>query len=668
MSHASAHIRFLVAACAALAAPAAALALAAADTLPTPAPVDVPAVEPARIDLAGEQCQGVARYLNVRSANGARLSPDGRRLLFLSSVTGLPQLWVAPVRDDSVPAAPRQLTFGNRVQFAAWSPNGRWIAYGTDRGGNERTQFFLISPDGTQERVLTPEDDRFRVFGGWSPRGGRIAYASNERNGRDFDIWTLDVGADGRPAGRPRMVLQGAGNFGIEAWRPDGEAMVLSQGRGEADNDLFLLDFRTGKVDTLFAPAKMSSYGAVEWTPDGQGFFLATNHERDRAALAHYHLPDRSLHWMQEYAWDVEQVALSGDGRYLAWSVNEDGWSRLFVRQLEPRRDLQVTDLPGGVVTGLEWADDAPRLLVSVTAPGLPGDAWVYDAARGTTVRATESSLAGLDPASFVRPEAVEIRSFDNETIYGLLYRPARTGTAKPPVVMMLHGGPTSQARPGFDGVKQYLLARGYAILDLNFRGSTGYGQRFTQLDNGRLRPNAVRDMQAAAEWLRARGDVDGARVAAMGGSYGGYMVLAAVAQLPEHFRAGVDFVGVANWITGLEDASPQLKNSDRIEYGNIDDPADREFFRQISPLSYADRIRAALLVVHGANDPRVPVGEADQIVRMMRHNRGDVEYLRFPDEGHGIARLQNRITAYQRIARFLDRVLGGPGMPCGGR
>jgi len=663
MSHASARIRLLAAAWTTLAA---APALAqAGDTLPTPAPVDAPMVEPARIDLAGEACQGVARYLNVRSASGVRIAPDGRHVLFLSGTTGLPQLWVAPVTEGGVPAAPRQLTFGNRVQFAAWSPDGRWIAYGTDRNGNERTQFFLISPDGTQERVLTPGDERFRLFGGWSPRGGRIAYASNQRNGRDFDIWTLDVGPDGRSAGEPRMVLQGAGNFGIEAWRPDGEAVVLSQGRGEADNDLFLLDFRTGRADTLFAPAKMSAYGGIEWTPDGQGFFLATNHERDRAGLAHFHVPDRSLHWMREGAWDVESVALSGDGRYLAWTVNEGGWSRLFVRELEPGRDLAVPNLPGGVVTSLEWAHGAPRLLVSVTAPGVPGDAWVYDVSRGTTVRATESSLAGLDPASFVAPEAVEIRSFDGETIHGLLYGPRRTGTARPPVVMMLHGGPTSQARPGFDGVKQYLLARGYAILDLNFRGSTGYGQRFTQLDNQRLRPHAVRDMQAAAEWLRARQDVDGTRVAAMGGSYGGYMVLAAVAQLPEHFRAGVDFVGVANWITGLEDASPQLKNADRIEYGNIDDPADRAFFRQISPLSYADRIRAALLVVHGANDPRVPVGEADQIVRMMRHNRGDVEYLRFPDEGHGIAKLQNRVTAYQRIARFLDRVLGGGGTAC---
>lgn len=653
----------IAAALAAMAAPA-----AAQDTLPTPAPVDVPTLDPAALALAGSDCQGIARYLNVRSAGSAQLSPDGRELLFITSITGQPQLWIAPVRADG-PGAPRQITFGaNRVQFARWSPDGRWIAYGTDRGGNERTQFFLLSPDGTRERELTPSDDFFRLFSGWSPAGSRIAYVSNERNGNDFDLYVMDLDADGRP-GAPRMVMQGAGNLGVEAWRPDGEAMVLSQGRGEADNDLFLLDLRMRKLDTLFMPAQMSSYRGIQWTPDGQGFFVATNHERDFAGLAHYHIPERALHWMQEPRRDVEAVALSDDGRFLAYTVNEDGWSRLIVRDLPGQRDVPLGELPGGVIGDLEWADDAPRLAIGISGPGLPGDVWIFDAASGQTFRATESTLAGLDPASFVRPDPVTIRSFDGESIYGLMYVPRNAEGRRPPVVMMLHGGPTSQARPYFDPVKQYLLARGYAVLDLNFRGSTGYGQRFTQLDNKRLRPNAVRDMQAAVEYLReGRSDVDGTRVAAMGGSYGGYMTLAAVAQLPEHFQAGVDFVGVANWISGLEDASPQLKNSDRIEYGNIDDAADRAFFTEISPLSYAGDIRSPLLVVHGANDPRVPVGEADQIVRAVRHRRGDVEYLRFPDEGHGIAKLQNRITAYQRIARFLDRVLGNEGMVCRGR
>jgi dipeptidyl aminopeptidase/acylaminoacyl peptidase len=648
----------LVTAAFALAAPA-----AAQDTLPTPAPIDLPQAEPASLALAGSDCQGVARYLNVRAADGAQLSPDGRELLFLTATTGMPQLWIAPVRGDG-PGAPRQLTFGaNRVQFARWSPDGRWIAYGTDRGGNERTQIVLLSPDGTRERELTPADDFFRIFSGWSPRGSRIAYVSNERNGNDFDLYLLDLDADGRP-GTPRMVMQGAGNLGIEAWRPDGEALVLSQGRGEADNDLFLLDLRTQKLDTLFMPGQMSSYRAVQWTPDGEGFFVATNHERDFAGLAHYHLADRQLHWMEQPRHDVERVALSHDGRWLAYTVNEDGWSRLIVRELEGGRTIHP-EIPGGVIGDLEWAEDAPRLAIGISGPGLPGDVWVYDATSSALSRATESTLAGLDPQSFVRPEPVEFTSFDRETIYGLLYLPRGSEGRRPPVVMMLHGGPTSQARPYFDPVKQYLLAHGYAVLDLNFRGSTGYGQRFTQLDNKRLRPNAVRDMQAAVEYLRGRSDVDGTRVAAMGGSYGGYMTLAAVAQLPEYFQAGVDFVGVANWISGLEDASPQLRNSDRIEYGNIEDAADRAFFTEISPLSYAGQIRSPLLVVHGANDPRVPVAEADQIVRAVRHRAGDVEYLRFADEGHGIARLPNRITAYQRIARFLDRVLGNEAAMC---
>ena len=653
---------FVAAALAALAVPA-----AAQDTLPTPAPIDVPQVDAAALSLAGSDCQGIARYLNVRSAGAAQLSPDGRELLFITNTTGQPQLWITPVRADGL-AAPRQITFGaNRVQFARWSPDGRWIAYGTDRGGNERTQIFLLSPDGTRERELTPADDFFRLFSGWSPAGNRIAYVSNERNGNDFDLYVMDVGGDGR-AGAPRMVMQGAGNLGVEAWRPDGEAMVLSQGRGEADNDLFLLDLRTQKLDTLFMPAQMSSYRSIQWTPDGQGFFLSTNHERDFAGLAHVHVADRSIHWMQEPRHDVEEVALSPDGRLLAYTVNEEGFSRLIIRDLPGQRDLPQLDLPGGVIGGLDWADDANRLVIHVTGPGMPGDTWVYDAATGRTVRATESTLAGLDPAGFVAPDPVTIRSFDGENIYGLMYLPRNAQGRRPPVVMMLHGGPTSQARPTFDPVKQYLLARGYAVLDLNFRGSTGYGQRFTQLDNKRLRPNGVRDMQAAVEYLRARSDVDGTRVAAMGGSYGGYMTLAAVAQLPEYFQAGVDFVGVANWISGLEDASPQLRNSDRIEYGDITSAEDRAFFTEISPLSYAHQIRSPLMVVHGANDPRVPVAEADQIVRAVRQRRGDVEYLRFPDEGHGISRLQNRITAYQRIARFLDRVLGNDQVVCRGR
>ncbi len=629
-------------------------------------PGDVPEPEPAELDLAGAACQSIARYLNIRSVVGAQLSADGRTLIHRTSTTGLPQLWRTRLDAEHANAHPEQLTFGNRVQFASYSPRGDWIAYGTDRGGDERTQFFLLSPDGTRERELTPADGAFRNFGGWSPRGDRIAYSSTERDGRNFDIWILDVDREGRPVGEPRMVLEGAGNLNISAWRPDGEAAVLSQGRGEADNHLFLLDFATGALDTLFLPEEMSSYTSVQWTPAGDAFYLASNHYRNFAGLARYDLASRDLTWIEEPGWDVERVALSHDGRYLAWSVNEEGWSRVYLRDLTTGRDLAAAELAEGV-RGLSWADAANRLVISVSGPDTPGDAWIHDPATGETARATRSSTSGLDPADWISPEHVSFDAFDGLTLHGLLYLPRVTGDGPPPVVVTLHGGPTAQGRPSFNAVNQYLLSRGYAIFDFNYRGSTGYGQAFTQADNMRKRTDQIRDLEAAAHYLRERPDVDGSRLAAMGGSYGGFMTLAALAWYPELYAAGVNIVGVANWITALEDASPGLKNSDLIEYGDIEDPDDREFFRSISPIEFADAITSDLMVIHGANDPRVPVAEADQIVSAVRARGADVEYLRFPDEGHGVSRLENRITAYQRVARFLDGSIGGPGMPCAG-
>ncbi|HET9225906.1 MAG TPA: prolyl oligopeptidase family serine peptidase, partial [Thermoanaerobaculia bacterium] len=228
----------------------------------------------------------------------------------------------------------------------------------------------------------------------------------------------------------------------------------------------------------------------------------------------------------------------------------------------------------------------------------------------------------------------------------------------KPPVLLGVHGGPTAQARPTYDEVFQYLLTRGIAVLDLNFRGSTGYGKAFSRLDNQRQRPNAVRDMADTLDFLARDGRVDASRAAVMGGSYGGYMTFAALTAFPDRFRAGVSFVGVSNWITALEGAAPSLKASDRIEYGDIDDPDDRKFFEQLSPIANVARVKAPLMVVHGANDPRDPVTESDAFVEGVRQNGGTVEYLRFPDEGHGLRKLANRVTAYRRVAAFLERTL----------
>ncbi|HYO64100.1 MAG TPA: prolyl oligopeptidase family serine peptidase, partial [Pyrinomonadaceae bacterium] len=626
----------------------------------TPAPEDTPTPVAGDIGLAGAPCPDIARYLNVRSAVAPSLSPDGSRVAYRTRVTGTPQVWVAEVGGRR---PPRQMTFGESVTFHEWSPDGRWIAYGVDRGGNEREGFYLLSPWENREIELLPPSESFRAWGGFTRDDREVAFAATEPGGEDFSVYTVNLTAE--PL-RPQRVYTGKGGVYFAAWRPDAGGMLLTRTRGEDANDVLYLDRRTGKAETLFEPQVAARYESFEWTPDGRGFYLATDQDRDFSGLAFYDFERRQLRWVETPEHDVEEVTLSEDGRWLAWTQNVNGFSEIRLRDLRTGRTgsfvveelSDETEPPAeraqpagrnrtparrgraaaprqsgaavrrtremrGVVNSLAWAAKGPHLAVQISAPNLPGDIWVLHAAGveildgrvvpveavGPTLpaptrflhmlydRVTESSLAGLDPSAFVAPEAVSFPSHDGVTIHGLLYTPKGANAARrAPVVLSVHGGPTAQARPDFDEVLQYLIARGYAVLDLNVRGSTGYGKRFARLDNGRLRPNAVKDMGAAVEWLgRSNRPVDARRVAVMGGSYGGYMTLAALTQLPEKFRAGVNFVGVSNWVTALEGASPQLKASDRIEYGNIDDPGDREFFKQLSPLTHVANVRAPL-------------------------------------------------------------------------
>ena len=683
------------------------LALAAAAGVaqkkPTPAPEDVPAPVAGDLGLAGAACPDIARYLNARAATAPSLSPDGRHVAYRTSTTGTPQLWVAETRAG---AAPRQITFGESVTFHEWSPAGDGIAYGVDRAGNEREGFYLVSPDGTREVQLLAPSEVFRNWGGFSRDGRYAAFAATEPGGNDFHVYTINLKAEEL---RPLRVYAGQGGTYVAAWRPDGSGLLLSKTRGEDANDVLYLDLAAGEARPLFQPKEAARYDSFAWTPDSRGFYMASDEGRDFAGLAFYDFQARKLSWVETPARDVGLVTLSPDGRWLAWVENVEGFSELMARDLTAKSTTPLaptitrggarttTESVRGVVGSAVWAARAGVLAFHLSAPGIPGDIWTFDPSQATVAtggpprggdpgtrmlnadaplllggvtRVTESTLAGLDPQSFVAPEAVSFKSHDGETVHALLYLPrAASAERRAPVVLNVHGGPTSQARPSFGAVTQYLVARGYAVLDLNFRGSTGYGKRYARLDNGRLRPNAVKDMGAAVEWLAKSGrPLDASKAAVMGGSYGGYLTYAALALLPEKFAAGVSFVGVSNWVTALEGASPELKASDRLEYGNIDDPADREFFKQLSPVTHVANVRAPLLVSHGANDPRDPVSESDQFVRAIRERGGEVEYLRWPDEGHSIRKLSNRVTAYRRVAAFLERTLGRGAAACGAR
>ena len=627
-----------------------------ADAVFEPSSDDIPKPVPARNVLAGDEQPDIGRFLKVQRVVGEDISPDGRHVTYITSITGQPQLWSTEVASGTS----KQLTFlDSSVTFQSWSPAGNWIAYGTDREGNGREGFYLVSLDGFQEREICAPSEVFRVFGGWSPDGRQIAFASTERNGVDFDIYTVEIAKDGRTA-QPKRVYEGKGGLYVAGWSQDGKWLALTQARGEADNDIALLEIATGKLNWILRPEDAASYSSMSWAGNSKGFYVATNQDRDLAGLGFYDVALKELRWIDTPDAEVESVDASRDGRFLAWTLNGNGYSSLHLRDLRRKSDggrMRVPGLPEGIYT-VKWAENSRALLIRIASPQVPGDLWVWQPGSREAKRVTYSSTAGLRPETFINPESISFTSWDGETVHGLLYLPLRR-ESKSPVLIHLHGGPTSQARPQFQPDLQYLLTRGIAILDLNYRGSTGYGKRYTRLDNQRLRLNGVKDIGSAIDWLETREEIDASRVAVMGGSYGGYLTCAAVTEFPDRFKAGVNIVGVCNWIRALEDASPQLKASDVIEYGNINDPEDRKFFESISPIKKADQIKAPLMVLHGVNDPQVPIGEADELVGTIRKSGGKVEYLRFPDEGHGFRKLSNQIIAFRRVAAFLEEHLG---------
>jgi dipeptidyl aminopeptidase/acylaminoacyl peptidase len=384
-------------------------------------------------------------------------------------------------------------------------------------------------------------------------------------------------------------------------------------------------------------------------TPDGGSAYLATDAGGDYMRLARLDLSTLGITYLTPDDWDVESVDLSRDGRYLLASRNVEGYSDLMLFSGEGRR-MPDPEVPEGIVGGFEFSPDSRRLAFTLVGPTRNADVWVLDLPDGDVRQITRSSTAGITRSTFRRPQLVRYPTFDGREIPALFYEPD-DGNA--PVVVNVHGGPESQSRPAFAPVTQYLLHRGYAVFFPNVRGSTGYGKAYTHLDDVELRMDSVRDLAHAAEWMHEKGHQ---KVAVMGGSYGGFMVLAALTGYPELWAAGVDIVGIANLVTFLENTGSYRRALRESEYGSLE--WDREFLESISPIHKAKNIKAPLMVIHGKNDPRVPVGEAEQIVERVRESGGAVEYLLYEDEGHGLAKLTNRLDAYPKIAAFLDEHL----------
>ncbi len=584
-----------------------------------------------------------ARYLKVRGAWGASWSPDSQRVSFLTEITGVPQVWEVPVGGGW----PEQLTFHEeRVSGAEYSPIRDEILFGMDAGGNERSQLFLLG-NGV-ERDLTRDPEAIHYSGGFSPDGARVAFTATRRNGTDFDVFVQGV-----PDGDPRIVWEVSGYHTASGWSPDGSFLIVARHHSNTDNDLYKLDLESGEATLLTPHEGEARFRSPNVTPDGKHLYLATDRDGDFVRLARLDLATLGVEYLTPDDHDVEEVELSRDGRLLAATRNVGGYSDLLLFNGRGGR-MPDPEVPRGIVGGLAFSPDSKRLAFTLVGPTRNPDVWTMQLPEGEERRLTRSSTAGIPPQSFKAPTIVRYPSFDGLEIPAVFYEP-EDGNA--PVVVNVHGGPESQSRPSFAPVTQYLLGRGHAVLLPNVRGSTGYGKGYTHLDDVRLRMDSVEDLAHAAYWLRERGHE---RIAVMGGSYGGFMVLAALTEYPDLWSAGVDIVGIANLVSFLENTGSYRRKLREPEYGSLEE--DGDFLRSISPIHKADRITAPLMVVHGKNDPRVPVGEAEQIVDRVRENGGAVEYLLYDDEGHGLAKLKNRLDAYPKIAAFLDEHLGKRG------
>lgn len=583
---------------------------------------------------------GFDRYLKIRGAYGASWSPDGRRVAFLTDITGVPQVWEVPAGGGW----PEQLTFyDERVAGIEYSPAEDKVLFSIDAGGNEKMQIFELGRG--EERDLTEDTDAIHYSGGYSPDGARIAYTATRRNGTDFDVYTQSL----EPGAEPEVVWEVSGYHTIAGWGPDGGALIVSRHHSNLNNDLYYLDLETLEARLLTPHEGDARFSSVNATPNGESLYLATDRDGDFLRLARLDLSTLEIEYLTPDDWDVEGVELSKNGSYLAATRNVEGYSNFMLLNGRGRR-MPAPEMPSGIVGGFAFSPDSKRLAFTLVAPDRNPDIWTVGLPDGEPRRITRSSTAGIPLSTFRRPKIIRYPSFDGREIPAVFHEPENDGA---PVVINVHGGPESQSRPGFAPVTQYLINRGYAVFAPNVRGSTGYGKAYTHLDDVQLRPDSVKDLAHAAYWLREKGHE---RIAVMGGSYGGFMVLAALTEYPDLWSAGVDIAGIANFVTFLENTGSYRRSLREPEYGSLEN--DREFLESISPIHKADQIKAPLMVIHGKNDPRVPVGEADQIAEKVRSTGGTVEYLLYEDEGHGLAKLKNRLDAYPKIADFLDQYL----------
>lgn len=600
----------------------------------------------------------LGQYSAIRSAAFLDFLPSGG-MLISTRFSDAAQIH----RVDTPLGDRKQLTFAADPSTGARArpmAAGQFI-YSKDQGGDEFFQLHLYDPATNTSTLLTEPQTRNEapVF---ARDGSRVVWSRATAADPNFDLMWMDLG---KPDSR-RVILEGEGAVEPLDFSPDGSKLLYGRYESIAKSRRFLLDLASG-TSTELTPDLNVAYDGGEFTPDGKSVMLISDEGGTFARVIRLDLATgrRFVMTPVDLSWDVESFDLSPDGRSLAYVVNAGGESQLNVMDVRKGKSLLRVELPPGLVINPRFDAKGTRLGFSLNAGATPSDAYVLDVKKGALARWTQSETGGIDPASFVTPSLISFPSFDAlpsgaaRQIPAFVYKPR--ATVKAPVILFLHGGPEAQFRPSFSTTIQYWVNDlGFAVVAPNVRGSTGYGREYVSLDNGVRREDSVKDMGAALDWIAQQPDLDASRVVVYGGSYGGYMAYAALTHYNARLAGGISVVGISNWVSFLENTKGYRRDLRRIEYGDERDPSMRAFLQSVSPLNKASNITKPMLVVQGANDPRVPMSEAEQMVSKVRANGGEAWYLLALDEGHGFQKKANQDSQRAVEAMFFKKVASG--------
>lgn len=603
--------------------------------------------------------QSLRQYQNTRSASFQGWLPDDDGMYIKTRFGDTAQIHTV---EDPL-GQRRQLTFFHEpVKQVAPHPTKPQLLFTKDSGGNETAQIYSFDVRQGKTKMLSDGESRYGVVV-WNKQGTAYAYRSNERNKVDFDIYVTQ-------GKKTKRVYDKGGALYPVGFDHSGGKLLVIRYVSINESQLSVLDLSTGKAEIIKEGPGQVSYRNAVFSKDGQGLYFVSDHNSEFTQLRYMDFKTKAVEVITgEIPWDIKGLTLSNDGKYLAFTANQSGSSKLYFYQPKTKRLRKASGIPHGIISGLEFHPEELTLGFTLSRATAPADAYSYDIEDKELLQWTASEVGGLQTSRFTEPELMDYPSFDQvdgkaRRIPAYVYKPSQSQPGGHPVLVVIHGGPEGQYRPRFSSFNHFVVNElKVAVVRPNVRGSAGYGKNFLKLDNGFKREDSVKDIGALLDWIATQPDLNPKKVMVMGGSYGGYMVLASMIHFHDRLAGGIDVVGISNFVTFLKNTKAYRRDLRRVEYGDERDPKMRTFLERISPTAHAAKITKPMLIVQGLNDPRVPASEAEQIVAAMRKaGNTQVSYLLAKDEGHGFRKKSNRDVYYETAGMFIKAVLGAPG------